>query len=198
MGRIVWEKDDNGSERVEISGCSSMVEKGDDGMFRVEFSTGAGRLSARLDQAGLRVLALQAGAFFPPGERVSEEGWDAVREGVRDIAEIDDRSAQLLIRELQSDDLIDCLWFAKSMGLTELIVRNMSSRAAEMLVDDMARRWGGKDPDKAKRLERERGRAACSEVFKIAMRLADESQIPKFLREEADVLRGGTEGGDGK
>ncbi|QEL64389.1 flagellar motor switch protein [Oryzomicrobium terrae] len=83
------------------------------------------------------------------------------------LNDLDDRSVQLLLREIQSDSLILALKGA-SEGLREKIFKNMSQRAAEMLREDLE----AKGPVRLSEVEAEQ-----KEILKIVRRLADEGQI---------------------
>ncbi|WP_147694380.1 flagellar motor switch protein FliG [Vogesella mureinivorans] len=83
------------------------------------------------------------------------------------ILEIDDRSIQTILREVQSDSLVVALK-GTSQELKDKIFRNMSSRAAEMLRDDLE----SKGPVKLSEVEAEQ-----KEILKIVRKLADEGQI---------------------
>ena len=83
------------------------------------------------------------------------------------IQEIDDRSIQTILREVQSDSLVVALK-GTSQELKDKIFRNMSSRAAEMLRDDLE----SKGPVKLSEVEAEQ-----KEILKIVRKLADEGQI---------------------
>ena len=83
------------------------------------------------------------------------------------ILDIDDRDIQLLLREIQSDQLIVALK-GTSQALRDKIFKNMSQRAAEMLREDL----DAKGPVKLSEVEAEQ-----KEILKIVRRLADEGQI---------------------
>ncbi|MDR3220674.1 MAG: flagellar motor switch protein FliG [Candidatus Accumulibacter sp.] len=83
------------------------------------------------------------------------------------LLDIDDRSIQLLLREIQSDSLILAMKGA-SEELREKIFKNMSQRAAEMLREDLESRG----PVRVSEVENEQ-----KEILKIVRRLADEGQI---------------------
>jgi flagellar motor switch protein FliG len=83
------------------------------------------------------------------------------------IMELDDRSIQLLLREVQSESLIIALK-GTNAELREKIFKNMSQRAAEMLRDDLE----AKGPVRLSEVEAEQ-----KEILKIVRRLADEGQI---------------------
>jgi flagellar motor switch protein FliG len=92
-----------------------------------------------------------------------------------DLNRLDDKGFQALLKEVQSDSLVVALKGA-SAEVRERIFKNMSSRAAETLKEDLESRG----PVRLSEVETEQ-----KEVLKIVRRLADEGQI---------VLGGG--GGD--
>ncbi len=83
------------------------------------------------------------------------------------LTELDDRSIQLLLREIQSETLIVALK-GTSEALREKIFKNMSQRAAEMLRDDLE----SKGPVRLSEVEAEQ-----REILRIVRRLAEEGQI---------------------
>ncbi|MBI3525151.1 MAG: flagellar motor switch protein FliG [Betaproteobacteria bacterium] len=83
------------------------------------------------------------------------------------LLDVDDRGVQLLLREIQSDSLIVALKGA-SEELRQKIFKNMSSRASEMLKEDLE----AKGPVRLSEVEAEQ-----KEILKIARRLSDEGQI---------------------
>jgi flagellar motor switch protein FliG len=84
-----------------------------------------------------------------------------------DLAEVDDRGIQLILREVQSESLIVALKGA-SEELREKVFKNMSSRAAEMLREDLE----AKGPVRISEVEAEQ-----KEILKVVRRLSDEGQI---------------------
>jgi len=117
---------------------------------------------------------------FLPGA-VETQILDAIREADGELAqtildemfvfenllELDDRSIQLVLREVQSESLIVALKGC-SNDLREKIFKNMSQRAADMLRDDL----DAKGPVKLSEVETEQ-----KEILKIVRKLADEGQI---------------------
>jgi flagellar motor switch protein FliG len=83
------------------------------------------------------------------------------------ILDIDDRGVQILLREVQSESLIIALK-AASQDLREKFFKNMSSRAAEMMREDLE----SKGPVRLSEVE-----AQQKEILQIVRRLADEGQI---------------------
>ncbi|UPG96737.1 flagellar motor switch protein FliG [Luteibacter aegosomatissinici] len=84
-----------------------------------------------------------------------------------DLAELDDRSMQVLLREVPSARLITALKGADA-AIREKIFANMSKRAADMLRDDLE----VKGPVRLSEVD-----AAQKEVLATARRLADAGQI---------------------
>ncbi|ANH68572.1 flagellar motor switch protein FliG [Mitsuaria sp. 7] len=84
-----------------------------------------------------------------------------------DVDKIDDRGIQAILKEVQSESLIVAL---KGAGpeLREKIFRNMSSRAAETLREDLDSRG----PVRLSEVEAEQ-----KEILKVVRRLVDEGQI---------------------
>ena len=83
------------------------------------------------------------------------------------ILDIDDRGVQTLLREVSSDQLLLALRGAPD-ELQEKIFNNMSSRAAEMLKDDLE----AAPPVKVSDVE-----AAQKEILSVARKLADAGEI---------------------
>ena len=83
------------------------------------------------------------------------------------LLDIDDRGIQTILREVQSDSLIVALKGAQP-ELREKIFKNMSSRAAEMLREDLESRG----PVRLSEVEAEQ-----KEILKIVRRLAEEGQV---------------------
>ena len=115
------------------------------------------------------------------GSQVETAALDAIREHDVDLAQkimdqmftfedlinLDDRAVQTLLREVQSESLIVALKGA-DQTLREKIFKNMSSRAAEMLREDLE----AKGPVRVSEVEAEQ-----REILKVVRRLADEGQI---------------------
>jgi flagellar motor switch protein FliG len=94
-----------------------------------------------------------------------------------DLAEVDDRSTQALLREISGETLGLALKGADPR-VRDKILKNMSKRAGEMLVEDME----AKGPAKLADVE-----AAQKEILAIARRLADAGTIVLGGKGEAFV-----------
>ncbi|MDP2004806.1 MAG: FliG C-terminal domain-containing protein, partial [Rubrivivax sp.] len=84
-----------------------------------------------------------------------------------DVEKIDDKGIQALMKEVQTDSLVIALKGA-TPALREKIFKNMSSRAAETLKEDLE----GRGPVRLSEVEAEQ-----KEMLKIVRRLVDEGQI---------------------
>ncbi len=84
-----------------------------------------------------------------------------------DVEKIDDKGIQALMKEVQSESLVVALKGA-TPALREKIFRNMSTRAAETLREDL----DGRGPVRLSEVEAEQ-----KEMLKIVRRLVDEGQI---------------------
>jgi flagellar motor switch protein FliG len=84
-----------------------------------------------------------------------------------DVEKIDDKGIQALMKEVQSESLIVALK-GSTPALREKIFKNMSSRAAETLREDLE----GRGPVRLSEVEAEQ-----KEMLKIVRRLVDEGQI---------------------
>ncbi len=83
------------------------------------------------------------------------------------LMDVDDKGIQLMLREVQSESLIIALKGA-TQDLRDKIFKNMSSRAAEMLKEDLE----SKGPVKLSEVEAEQ-----KQILQTVKRLADEGQI---------------------
>jgi flagellar motor switch protein FliG len=83
------------------------------------------------------------------------------------LMDVDDRGIQVILREVQSDQLVIALKGA-APEMREKIFKNMSSRAAEMLREDLE----SKGPVRLSEVE-----SSQKEILKVARRLSEEGQI---------------------
>lgn len=83
------------------------------------------------------------------------------------LMDVDDRGIQVILREIQTDQLVIALKGADTQ-LQEKVFKNMSKRAAELLRDDLE----AKGPVRVSEVE-----AAQKEILNVARRLADDGEI---------------------
>jgi flagellar motor switch protein FliG len=93
------------------------------------------------------------------------------------LAELDDRAIQTVLREVASERLAIALRGADSK-VREKITSNMSQRAAEILVEDMEARG----PVRLAEVE-----AAQKEILAIVRKMADSGEIQLSAKTEAFV-----------
>jgi flagellar motor switch protein FliG len=84
-----------------------------------------------------------------------------------DLGKLDDKGVQTLLKEVQSESLVLALKGA-TPDLRDKVFRNMSSRAAETLREDLESRG----PVRVSEVEAEQ-----KEMLKVVRRLVDEGQI---------------------
>ncbi len=84
-----------------------------------------------------------------------------------DLEKIDDKGIQMLLKEVQSESLVIALKGA-TPEMRDKVFRNMSTRAAETLREDLE----GRGPVRVSEVEAEQ-----KEMLKVVRRLADEGQI---------------------
>ncbi|MEK8047685.1 MAG: flagellar motor switch protein FliG [Burkholderiales bacterium PBB6] len=135
----------------------------------------------RLKKASLGGVKAAAEIINMMGSSVETSALDYIREADNDLAQkimdnmftfedlnkLDDKGFQSVLKEVQSDSLILALKGATS-DLREKVFRNMSSRAAETLREDLESRG----PVRVSEVEAEQ-----KEMLKIVRRLVDEGQI---------------------
>jgi flagellar motor switch protein FliG len=135
----------------------------------------------RLKKASLGGVKAAAEIINMMGSSVETSALDYIREADGDLAQkimdnmftfedlnkLDDKSFQSVLKEIQSDSLILALKGATA-ELREKVFRNMSTRAAETLREDLESRG----PVRVSEVESEQ-----KEMLKIVRRLVDEGQI---------------------
>jgi flagellar motor switch protein FliG len=137
--------------------------------------------SDKLKKAALGGVKCAAGILNFMGASVEQSTLEAIRSYDPDLAtkvedqmftfenmlELDDKAIQLVLREIQTDSLTIALKGARP-ELAEKIFKNMSTRAAEMLKEDLESRG----PVKVSDVESEQ-----KEILKAVRRLAEDGQI---------------------
>lgn len=156
-----------------------------DNTFWLQFSaSGEEVFTVTLAPEALETLTLKCINRLPElnsPRRVATDA-EAIRQPARRLLRYEDRSIQLVLREVDSQTLQAFLWFMKDAELLKRILDNMSRRAAEFLIDDLQLEWAGKDPDDDSRIrEIKAGIQAISTVLDICRRLTDEGQLPEIV-----------------
>ncbi len=137
--------------------------------------------SDKLKKAALGGVKSAAGILNFMGSSLEQESLDSIREFDSDLAvkieeqmftfdnllDLEDKAIQLVLREIQTESLAISLK-AAGEDLKQKIFKNMSSRAGEMLKEDLESRG----PIKVSEVE-----AQQKEILKAVRRLAEDGQI---------------------
>lgn len=164
---------------------TSLTYNPKDNTFWLRFEGSGEVVSVTLTPEALQTLALKCIARLPELDTPHRVDTDteAIRQPARMLLRYDDRSIQLILREIQSDTLQAFLWFMKDAVLLKRILTNMSRRAAEMLMDDLQQDWAGKNPEDAGQvLAIKSGVEAVATMLAICRRLTEEGQLPEVTQ----------------
>lgn len=173
----------NNANLVKLSDASSTIANLDDGNYLLTFLSGQDEVEVTLSTTALQTLGLQCVELMPditPKFTVASAE-DAHRQPAQILKHLDDRSIQTILREVSSETLINFTWYMKDVELLKMILKNMSKRAAEMLMDDLDEEWYGKNPDTALEAEALRGRVAVLTVMNTWRRLVADDELPDLL-----------------
>jgi flagellar motor switch protein FliG len=114
-------------------------------------------------------------------EKLDKEEAEKIRELMftfDDLASVDDKSMQLILREVSNDQMVLALKTA-SEELKNKILSNVSKRAQEMIKDDLE----AMGPKKLSDVEK-----VQHEILKVARRLEDEGKISLAVKSESEKL----------
>lgn len=161
---------------ASLDGIQPTALKELDEIMERQFS-GAGNLKAS-NVGGVKVAAniinMMDGATEQTLIELLREQDEALSQRIEDLmfvfdnlADVDDRSMQRLLREVENDRLVLALKGANKT-VKDKILANMSKRAAEMLVEDLE----SAGPAKVSDVD-----AAQKEILTLARKLADEGEI---------------------
>ncbi len=114
-------------------------------------------------------------------EKLDKEEAEKIRELMftfDDLASVDDKSMQLILREVSHDQIVLALKTA-SEELANKVLANVSKRAQEMIKDDLE----AMGPKKLSEVEK-----VQHEILKVARRLEDEGKISLAVKSESEKL----------
>ena len=114
-------------------------------------------------------------------EKLDKEEAEKIRELMftfDDLASVDDKSMQLILREFSQDQIVLALKTA-SDELRTKILANVSKRAQEMINDDLE----AMGPKKLSEVEK-----VQHEILKVARRLEDEGKVSLAVKSESEKL----------
>ena len=190
MSRLSLEKDEAGVHVTLTHPMPALTATAEGEAFRLTFDVGGDSATLILTPAALAALGLQCLALMPSlaPEHPVDSTAEAFRQPARLLLQLADRSLQALLRECQSDILIDFLWYMKDGELLRRLLGNLSARAAAMLMEDLDKRWRGRNPDTAADPQARVGRHAILSILETTHRLMNEGQIPDVRRDGSDFL----------
>lgn len=171
---------------------TSLTYNPKDNTFWLRFAGGGEEVvTVTLTPEALQTLALKCINRLPElntPHRVATDT-EAIRQPARMLLRYEDRSIQLILREIDSDTLQAFLWFMKDAALLKRILANLSRRAAEYLMDDLRQNWAGKDPDDDSRTwEIKAGIEAVATLLATCRRLTEEGQLPEVTAKPEPML----------
>lgn len=158
----------DGVQPAALQQLDEIMEKQFSGKQRIK-SSSIGGVQAAANILNFLDTSVEGGVMEAISE-VDEELGSQIQDLMfvfNDLAALDDRSMQTLMREVNTDNLVLALKGA-SEGVKDKVFRNLSRRASEMLQDDLE----AKGPVRLSEVE-----GAQKEILSIAKRLADEDQI---------------------
>lgn len=132
-----------------------------------------------LSEPAMQALLLQMQALVKSPEiKLSTAEIEAsFRQPAAILRHLDDHEWQALLRELQSDSLVAALWYLKDEAIAQAAFRNLSARAAEMLLEDLEACSLGRDPDTLPEHRLIPLRQALQEVLATVARLQNEGSV---------------------
>ena len=156
-----------------------IVKEADNGQFTLTIATDNGGVNVNLSLTALQSLVRQCEPYLSDGTPTVkfETSADLFREPALVLKHLDDRSIQCLLRETQSQTLVDFLWYMKDDELIKQILDNCSKRAAALMMDDLECDWQDKDPDNIPQAYARRGRDAVTEVMDVYYKLVKSGDI---------------------
>ena len=155
------------------------LTRNEQGSFTLAFDQPDIHLELVFDAAHIKTIGLLCQHHFPDIEPrfvvASEE--DAYRLLAREIGLLDDRSVQVLITEISSNELILFLWYMMDEKLASLILNNMSRRAAAVLLEDLIASHGHHHPDRVSIAYIQKARKVTLKIISILERLRESGRI---------------------
>lgn len=153
------------------------LEKSPDGTrYTLAFTRDGIAARIMLPESDMQALQsqLQALVKSPEIRLTNAEVEASYRQTAQALHYLDDYEWQCLLRELQCDELLAALWYLKDESIAQAVFRNLSQRAAEMLLEDLQGYSRRGDPDKQPENIVQKGRDALQGVLQTLARLQGE------------------------
>ncbi|NOQ81297.1 MAG: hypothetical protein GQ548_02065 [Methylophaga sp.] len=139
-------------------------------------------LSLTLNAFQIQTLGLTCVHYIPDIEpRFAVAAKEEIyRHPAKMIGQLEDREIQTLLREIQSDEIKQFLWYMKdSEDIVNKFLNNMSLRAKEMMVEDIDDFYKTLHPDSAPMKHTEKARKATENLVNL---MHHYQQTGEFLR----------------
>jgi hypothetical protein len=167
---------EKGSIELSISKAVALLSDEYSG-FTLELCAGNNDINVKLnlDLHQVRTIAMLCLQHVPDIDPrfASLTELELIRLPAQGIKNLDDRCIQQVMREIQGDDLIELLWIMNCKDLTVKVMKNISIRAAEMLLDDMSAKFNT-PPEKSLAKQIECGKSAITKISEILDRMEAE------------------------
>jgi len=154
-----------------------------EGKFQLRLATRGGNVLISLDNMAVHSIGVQfldyLHTLFPDHNPLEVE--EDCRRSARVIANLNNLSIQILLRECDLVSWIDFLWYMKDARLIRRVFDNCSQRCASQLMDDLESSWSNINPDTASPVLIKKGREAMTSILATLHRLIREGQIPDVL-----------------
>jgi len=172
------------SLNITISDVIPTLEPGEkEGMFQLKLATRGGNVLINLDSIAVQSIGVQFLEYLPTlfQNHNPAEIEENCRQSAWVVANLDNRSIQLLLRECMFHTWIDFLWYMKNERLIHRVFENCTQRCASQLMEDLDGRYRNLNPDTASPALVKKGRKAMTSILETLHRLISEGQIPDVL-----------------
>jgi len=141
-----------------------------DNEFLLQIDSADINLSLTLNAFQIQTLGLKCVHYIPdiePRFAVALEE-EVYRLPAKMVGQLEDREIQTLLRELQSDEIKQFLWYMKdSEALVNKFLNNMSQRAKEMMIEDIDDFYKTLHPDSAPMKYTEKARKSTGNLVNL-------------------------------
>ena len=142
------------------------INKQDTGSFLISVHNLKASLELFITPSDLQTFILQNIQYITENLGLTAKQLDFIRAPGLFLVSMDDRTLQILIRELEPDTLIRFLWYMKNDKLVKKVVKNCSRTAGDFLIEDLEL-LKRTDPDETTGLFAKSGQDAIKHVIKI-------------------------------
>jgi len=172
---------------VKVSIIASDIEPQltqiNDNEFTLQIDSDDINLSLTLNAFQIQTLGLKCVHYIPdiePRFAVATEE-EVYRLPAKMIGQLEDREIQTLLRELQSDEIKQFLWYMKdSKEIVNKFLNNMSQRAKDMMIEDIDDFYKILHPDSAPMKHTEKARKSTEKLVNLVHRYQQSGEFLAF------------------